>query len=478
MSNTQPIIIQSVSKCYQIYAHPKDRFKQAISNRWNKLLGRAESAEHYYKEFWALRDISFALEPGETVGILGRNGAGKSTLLQIIVGTLAPTTGEVITNGRITALLELGSGFNPEFTGRENVLLNAQILGLTPEQALDRFDEIAGFADIGDFIDQPVKTYSSGMMVRLAFAVQTAVDPKILIVDEALAVGDMFFQAKCISRIKKLVDDGVALLFVSHDTGVVRQLCSRAVLLQDGRLSAIGDAKSVADQYSSLQLDERNLAAKATLAARERLERSLMAEKSGADNFSGSEKDTGLAPDLDQTKTEWSSHPLSSEWKEGIEPFLVRASHNRTGNGEAEIINVQMLSHGKLSAHFDFDAEAKVRIFVGFRKDLNNVNLALSIRNRQGTGLVFFDLRIQKETHHVYRAGHVYAFDWEIKLPLMTEHYLLQCTLTLMPRVPGDDWVFIDSIPDAYEFSVSPIPGLPISSFVVLPAKVSINRLE
>lgn len=454
MSNTQPIIIQSVSKCYQIYAHPKDRFKQAISNRWGRLLGRAESAEHYYKEFWALRDISFALEPGETVGVLGRNGAGKSTLLQIIVGTLAPTTGEVLTNGRITALLELGSGFNPEFTGRENVLLNAQILGLTPEQALERFDEIAGFADIGNFIDQPVKTYSSGMMVRLAFAVQTAVDPKILIVDEALAVGDMFFQAKCISRIKKLVDDGVALLFVSHDTGVVRQLCSRAVLLQDGCLAALGDAKSVAEQYTSLQLEERNRAAKIALEAKEKLAQTLMAEK-----------------------TNWSDHPLKTRWIDGLESFLVKASHNRVGNHQAEILNVQMLSQGRLADEFDFDAEAHIRMFVGFNEDLDNLNVALKICNRQGLAIVFTDARIQERMDERYQQGKIYTFDWHIRLPLMSEQYFLFCGLSHPPAVPGEDWVFVDMVQHAYDFTVAPRRAGTFGGYVVLPAQLEISAI-
>lgn len=454
MSLKQPIIIQSVSKCYQIYSHPKDRFKQAISNRWRRFVGGAESASPYYKEFWALRDISFSLEPGETVGILGRNGAGKSTLLQIIVGTLAPTSGEVITDGRITALLELGSGFNPEFTGRENVLLNAQILGLTREQALDRFDEIAGFADIGDFIEQPVKTYSSGMMVRLAFAVQTAVDPKILIVDEALAVGDMFFQAKCISRIKKLVDEGVALLFVSHDTGVVRQLCSRAVLLQDGRLAAIGDAKSVAEQYTSLQLEERNRAAKVALEAKEKLAQTLMAEK-----------------------TSWSDHPLRSRWHEGLASFLVKASHNRVGNHQAEILNVQMLSQGKLADEFDFDAEAHIRVFVGFNQDLEHLNIVLKICNRQGLPIVFTDARIQEKMDEKYQQGKIYIFDWHVRLPLMAEQYFLFCGLSHPPSAPGADWVFVDMVQHAYDFAVAPRRAGTFGGYVVLPARLEISSI-
>jgi len=466
------IDIHSVSKCYHIYEHPKDRFKQALLDKWRQL-GRYKEKADYYREFWALRDISFQLEAGESVGILGRNGAGKSTLLQIVVGTITPTSGNVITHGRITALLELGSGFNPEFSGRENVLLNAQILGLTEAQALDKYDEIASFADIGDFINQPVKTYSSGMMVRLAFAVQTAVDPKILIIDEALAVGDMFFQAKCMARIRKLVDSGVALLFVSHATDIVRQLCSRAVLLQNGRLVAFGNAKKVADQYSSVQLEERNLAAKVTLEGRQRMDRTL----NGSNSI-----DEGSVPDQQGID----SNPRSigtdsagqSQWSEGVDLFLVRASHHRIGNGDAEILNFQMFSQGQLAGKFDFDENANIRVYVRFHVDLSNVTLSLQVRNRQGTGLVFFDLRLQQEMHRRYNAGQVYLFDWNMKLPLMTESYSVQCVLAHPPVIPGDDWVFIDSIPDAYEFTVSPIPDLPVSSFVVLPAQVNINAVS
>jgi lipopolysaccharide transport system ATP-binding protein len=467
------IDIHSVSKCYHIYEHPKDRFKQALLDKWRQL-GRYKEKADYYREFWALRDISFQLEAGESVGILGRNGAGKSTLLQIVVGTITPTSGNVITHGRITALLELGSGFNPEFSGRENVLLNAQILGLTEAQALDKYDEIASFADIGDFINQPVKTYSSGMMVRLAFAVQTAVDPKILIIDEALAVGDMFFQAKCMARIRKLVDSGVALLFVSHATDVVRQLCSRAVLLQNGQMVSIGQAKKVADQYSSLQLEERNQAAKVTLEGRERLEKSLRDVSPQQGDMSLLSATGSVTASAGLTVADWSDHPARQVWSAGIESYLVRAPHNRIGNGDAEIINVQMLADGNLSARFEFDEEATIRVFAGFRSKLHNVNLSLQIRNRQGTGLVFFDLRLQKQMHQEYCAGHIYLFEWKVKLPLMTESYSLQCILAHPPLHPGDDWVFIDSVPDAFEFSVSPIPNLPVSSFVVLPAKLEI----
>ncbi len=216
----------------------------------------AQSPRQYYREFWALKDVSFDVKNGETVGIIGRNGSGKSTLLQIITGTLAPTEGTVITHGRIAALLELGSGFNPDFTGRENVYLNGALLGFSTAQIDEKFDAIASFADIGEHLDQPVKTYSSGMLVRLAFAVQVQVEPEILIVDEALAVGDALFQKRCFQRIEKLVSDGTTVLFVSHDQESVRTLTNRALLLNKGRSVEWGLSSEVVLKYRKLLHDE------------------------------------------------------------------------------------------------------------------------------------------------------------------------------------------------------------------------------
>ncbi|ULL19036.1 ABC transporter ATP-binding protein [Paenibacillus sp. H1-7] len=239
MSSNSVIKVENISKCYQIYDSPQDRLKQLI----------ATGDKKYYREFWALNNISFDIKKGESVGIIGRNGSGKSTLLQIISGTLAPTSGNVEVNGRVAALLELGSGFNPEYTGRENVFLNGSILGIPRKEMEIIFDEIASFADIGDFIDQPVKTYSSGMMVRLAFAVQACIEPEILIVDEALAVGDMLFQKRCFSRMKALAEKGTTLLFVTHDIELVRTFTSRAILLNSGEVVKEGPSAEVVLEY-------------------------------------------------------------------------------------------------------------------------------------------------------------------------------------------------------------------------------------
>ena len=244
------ISVQNLSKCYQIYENPRDRLKQFVMPRMNRIAGKEPI--QYFREFWALKDVSFEIKKGETVGIIGRNGSGKSTLLQMICGTLNPTSGGVQTNGRIAALLELGSGFNPEFTGRENVYLNAAVLGLNKDEIDSRFDEIAAFADIGQFIEQPVKTYSSGMMVRLAFAVAINVDPEILIVDEALSVGDELFQRKCFSRIEAIRASGATILFVSHSGGTIVELCDRAILMDSGEKLAVGLPKLIVGRYQKL----------------------------------------------------------------------------------------------------------------------------------------------------------------------------------------------------------------------------------
>ncbi len=240
-SDHHPWIIQAqgLSKTYRLYDRPYQRLLQSLSGERRR----------YYREFSALKDVSFELQRGETLGIIGTNGAGKSTLLQLLCGTLEPSAGQVQVQGRIAALLELGAGFNPEFSGRENIHINAAILGLTPRQIEERTEDIIAFADIGDFIDRPVKTYSSGMYVRLAFSVVVHVDPHILIVDEALAVGDALFQFKCMSRMRRMLDEGVSLLFTSHDISAIKALCQRTLWLEKGQIRMLGATSEVTRAY-------------------------------------------------------------------------------------------------------------------------------------------------------------------------------------------------------------------------------------
>lgn len=262
MSSKEIVIeVQNLSKRYEIYATPRDRLKQLVlpniyraATRLGWMFGckSDDPPPTYFREFWALRDVSFQVRKGETLGIVGRNGSGKSTLLQLICSTLAPTSGDIAVKGRVSALLELGSGFNPEYTGRENIFLNGQILGLSKKELETRYDAIVEFADIGDFINQPVKTYSSGMVVRLAFAVAINVDPEILVIDEALAVGDVGFQARCFAKISELKKHGVTLLFVSHSPDAVTQLCDRAILLDRGKLLLLGTPYQTIRAYNYL----------------------------------------------------------------------------------------------------------------------------------------------------------------------------------------------------------------------------------
>ncbi len=262
--NEVVLSVENVSKQYKLWTSPTERLRYSLLSQTHRTLRQFLSADSgpltalgrrrdaLARDFTALRPLSFEVRRGESLGVIGRNGSGKSTLLQIIAGTLRPTTGRVAAAGRIAALLELGSGFNPEYTGRENIFLNAAILGLTKAEVNAKFDAIAGFADIGQFLEQPVKTYSSGMVLRLAFAVSINVDPDILIVDEALAVGDVFFTQKCFQRLRDILDAGTTLLFVSHSMEAVQNLCSRALLLSEGRNVFDGPPEEAASRYYSL----------------------------------------------------------------------------------------------------------------------------------------------------------------------------------------------------------------------------------
>ena len=240
------LLAQNISKRYLLYAKPSDRLREALP-----------LARPRHEEFWALRDIDLEVAPGETFGIVGPNGCGKSTLLQILCGILEPTTGRVVRHGRVAALLELGAGFNPEFSGRENVYLNGEIMGLSRAEIDAALPSIERFAGIGAFLDRPVKTYSSGMHVRLAFSVAIHVQPDILVVDEALAVGDAVFANRCVRKFQELQEAGVTVVFVSHDLGLVKQLCGRAMFLLDGRIQAQGEPASVINRYVGAVLERQ-----------------------------------------------------------------------------------------------------------------------------------------------------------------------------------------------------------------------------
>ncbi len=348
MSSEVVIAVEHLSKCYQIYEKPRDRLLQMFFRGHRK----------FYREFWALRNVSFEVREGETVGIIGRNGSGKSTLLQMICGTLNPTGGAIRTEGRIAALLELGSGFNPEFTGRENVYMNASILGLTHEEIDARFNDIADFADIGEFIEQPIKMYSSGMVVRLAFAVQSQVNPDILIVDEALSVGDAKFQAKCFDRLHQLKRQGTSILLVTHSGEQIVTHCNRAILLNNGAMVEQGEPKRMVNLYLDM------------LFGREKKE--VPAE---SESPAPAEPDESAALD----------YPLDN----AHDVFATRPGYNpheyRWGDGAAAILDYYLEADGvAYPASVSTGQAITLAVAVKFLDDLVRPILGLTIKNKEG----------------------------------------------------------------------------------------------
>lgn len=339
--------VESVSKQYRIYGRPVDRLKESLTRgRWKT-----------HREFWALHDISFEIEAGTTTGIIGPNGSGKSTLLQIITGTLEPTHGAVWHEGRIAALLELGAGFNPDFTGIENVFMNASLLGLSKAETERLLPEIESFAEIGEFIHQPLKMYSSGMYIRLAFATAIAVSPQILIIDEALSVGDAVFQHRCTRRIKEMQEAGTTILFVSHDPGAIRALCSRAILLNNGRLEADGTPAEVLDRYQKVIMAAEAAYAEAQLA--------LVQDKSTTVTVS---EDSDVTPQFTY----------------------------RHGNGSAEILRVDLLDASRRPiAMVETGQLVHVRVRVVFNEDIEDPVYGFVIRNRHGINLYGTNTQVQ-----------------------------------------------------------------------------------
>lgn len=305
------VSVKNLGKCYRIYESPRDKLKEVF------LFGRRT----LHREFWALRDISFDVKKGETLGIIGRNGSGKSTLLQILCGTITPNTGEVAIRGRVAALLELGSGFNMDFTGRENIHMNAAILGLTREEIEKKYDQIVSFAELENFIDQPVKTYSTGMLMRLGFAIAAHVDADILVIDEALAVGDAFFVQKCMRFLRKFRRQGT-LIFVSHDSAAVTNLCNRVILLESGTMKANGPAKDVCNLYLE-----------SLFSARQDTDR---AKKIASTPRHNEPRNTGS---VDQRL----KYINQSQLRNDLEIFTFREDGSCFGKGDVSITNVRLL---------------------------------------------------------------------------------------------------------------------------------------
>jgi len=360
MTNEIAIRIQNLSKCYHIYDTPRDRLKQFVLPRLQHLI--RQSPGQYFREFWALKDISLEVKKGETVGIIGRNGSGKSTLLQMICGTLTPTSGTVETSGRIAALLELGSGFNPEFTGRENVYMNATVLGLGKEEVDARFDDIAAFADIGQFIEQPVKTYSSGMYVRLAFAVIAHVQADILVIDEALAVGDAFFTQKCMRFLRKFMENGT-VLFVSHDAGAVTNLCQKAVWLNKGRAEFQGTPKDAMEKYlAALYESQQGKETNKLISTNDKPEMSA-------------EQPRDMRLDFINT----------TQYRNDIELFSFQSDAPHFGKGGAKIISVQFLDENNKPLSWVVGGEnVQLQIFCDAINEIIGPIVGFYIKDRLG----------------------------------------------------------------------------------------------
>jgi ABC-type polysaccharide/polyol phosphate transport system ATPase subunit len=385
------INIQNIGKSYRLFDRPIDRLKHTLFWRFGRKFGR---------EFWALKDVSFEIHRGETVGILGINGAGKSTLLQIIAGTLQPTEGQTIVNGRVSALLELGSGFNVEYTGRENIFLNGAILGLTNEEIIDRYDKILAFADIGNFLEQPVKTYSSGMVMRLAFAVAINVDPDILIVDEALAVGDIFFQAKCYRKFAEFQSQGKTILFVTHATDSVLKYCNRAVVLHEGQLVAQGKPGDMVNIYKKLMSGNIN---------------------NGSHGFELQK--TGIEDGNLAWKTQLSLNPNYLEY----------------GNKMAEIADFAIVNNqGEITSRILEDEEFQIIIKIFFHSTICEPIFAFTIKDIKGNEVAGTNSLLENVIIQKVDSGTTVIATFMQRVPLYNTTYLLSLGCT---GYSGDDLI-------------------------------------
>ena len=385
MSSKPLIEAENLGKVFHIYDRPDLRLRQFLLG-WRK---------RYYREFWALRGVSFQVAQGETLGFMGRNGAGKSTLLQLVCGTLAPSEGQVTVRGRVSALLELGSGFNPEFSGHDNVYLYGSLLGLSADEIAERYDRILTFADIGQFIDLPVKTYSSGMLVRLAFSVAINIDPEILVVDEALAVGDARFTARCMTQLRKLQDRGIAILFVGHDLEAFARLCNRACVLHDGQLVYEGDPRETVSWYlafASTDFDRSRMAkADSDFAATPLAERAAEA--------------VALAPEVS---------------RDDLPEFKLF----RYGDGTARIVSCSIHDeHGRRTTSVEIGRRITVEIVCEFYEDRVHHLIGFYVKDRLNLNVIGLNTHQEHVELPPVRAGERYAYLFEFPADIRPGYY-------------------------------------------------------
>lgn len=407
------IRVENLSKIYKVYNQPIDRLKESLH----------PFRKTYHQDFYALKDVTFEVNRGETMGIIGKNGSGKSTLLKIITGILSVTSGNVEVNGRVAALLELGASFNHEMTGIENIYLNGMIMGYPKNKIDSLLDDIVAFADIGDFVNRPVKTYSSGMFARLAFAVNSHVNPDVLIVDEALAVGDMFFQFKCIRRMKLMQEQGATILFVSHDISTVKSFCTKAIWLNEGRIACYGDVEKVAGRYQMLSVEAR--------------------------------QDVNV-PKHNHTVAELSIPNSASMYLVGVEAFQQRAAHERRQNGRAEFLNIQLVSaSGDILKQVSFGQAISLRMLIKVISPINGyLCTAYQIRDRNGYEIVYSDFSIEDKKIVNPQPGDDYLVEWCFNLRLKEGKYNILCNLYRPVDILNGNVEFCDWVTYAVQFEV------------------------
>ncbi|MEE8886449.1 MAG: ABC transporter ATP-binding protein [Eubacteriales bacterium] len=407
MSEEYAIRVKNIRKMYKMYDSKKDRLLDALGF----------SRKHRYTEYYALRDVSFDVKRGETVGLIGTNGAGKSTMLKIITGVLQPTDGTLEINGRISALLELGAGFNPEYTGIENIYLNGTMMGYTKAEVDAKLQDILDFADIGDFVRQPVKNYSSGMFVRLAFAVAINIDPEILIVDEALSVGDIFFQSKCYEKFEEFKKEGKTILFVSHDLSAVSRYCDRVILLNKGEKLAEGSPKDMINLYKKILTgslkDIHELSEKyGGKLSGEVGDDQLRAEQKN--NFDGAHSITE-ADSVD----EWRSH------------FAINPSLNEYGNHRAEIIDFAIVDEdGELTSTIVKGTRFQIRTKIRFNDDIPRPIFTYTFRNVRGVDITGTNTELEGQEIEMAHKGDIYVVTYEQEMTLQGGEYLLSMSCT------------------------------------------------
>lgn len=412
--------VEGVAKQYRIYDHPSDRLKETLTRGWLKR----------HREFWALREISFEIERGTTTGIVGPNGSGKSTLLQIITGTLEPTHGDVQVEGRVAALLELGAGFNLEFTGLENIYMNTALLGFSRAQTDARLSDIERFAEIGDFLHQPVKTYSSGMYVRLAFAIAVNTDPEILVVDEALSVGDTIFQHRCVRRIKQMQEAGATILFVSHEPTLVRALCSRAILLNAGRMIADGTPMEVLNRYQRVIM-----AREEAYAGDDETRAALVDEKAAIENESSPQSVAGEAT------IKGDAIVAGGAQAQQVQRQPLQYSY-RHGNGRAEVIGAELFDVAtKRTVELIETGDAvAIRLRILFREDVAEPVCGFMIRNRHGINVYGTNTEQRGQPMGAVARGEIIEAVFTFNCWLGQEHYFVSVAAHT-PDGEAFDWL-------------------------------------